>query len=632
MKSKKMPGRVSVYFDLAFLVLPILFFSQVKSDRSNILTADRLQFYFTQNEYNTSIYEGVDGNTFVTLSSKMGIYMTDPTLNVQYRITGGNDDGLFEPENRVVGNFCFLHIRTHTGYEVINRERSDHYRLQIKGIARHRHGSDNQKFTAHTVVNVHVLDVNDLSPIFDENMYNVVIPEDTALHQSIITVGATDADIGVNGDIYYRFDTMTDTFAIHPTTGVVTVTQKLDYNEERFYELDVVAQDRGLSGQGPFGKGRFRKTRLTIEIQQVNAHAPTISVQNLPILESNLVGTVYAILYVTDSDFGQNGEIDSVDIVSGDVNEHFRLVRENNGQNGYKLQVAKQINRQDFPSGFNITIRATDRGTPTKMAYRSIPINLSTGNEADPQFTSNFYEATIDECAPVHTQIMFVSATDSDEGRNGEIVYQLVRGNDLGWFRINERTGMISVAKSLDTETYDRIELVVMAEDQGRTNSRKFSRANVRINITDCNDNTPIFSEANPSVTIEENLVKGTNIYTVTARDNDSGDNGYISYSIANTEYVPFDVEHFSGTVSVTEPLDFEVMQRTYNLIIRASDWGTPFRRESEIVLRVQLSDVNDNTPGFEKSRLPRAFVARSGTWRRYCHHVGHRFRCWKYH
>ena len=64
----------------------------------------------------------------------------------------------------------------------------------------------------------------------------------------------------------------------------------------------------------------------------------------------------------------------------------------------------------------------------------------------------------------------------------------------------------------------------------------------------------------------------------VRADDADSGENGYVAYAIANLNEVPFEVDPFSGVIKTTRLIDFESDRREYHLLVRASDWGTPFR------------------------------------------------------
>lgn len=81
----------------------------------------------------------------------------------------------------------------------------------------------NPQLTSTTQVHIHVLDINDNDPVFSKPMYEVSIPEDTPINTSIITVEATDRDVGPNGAILYSLDnTMRRLFAIDEMTGEIT--------------------------------------------------------------------------------------------------------------------------------------------------------------------------------------------------------------------------------------------------------------------------------------------------------------------------------------------------------------------------------------------------------------------------
>ena len=118
------------------------------------------------------------------------------------------------------------------------------------------------------------------------------------------------------------------------------------------------------------------------------------------------------------------------------------------------------------------------------------------------------------------------------------------------------------------------------------------------------NDNEPQFKDGfYREVTFEENKPPGSNVYTIQAYDEDTGDNGYLSYSIANldSQEMPFEIDDFSGQIRSKRLLDYESDQRVWHLKIRASDWGTPFRRQAEMRLTIRLLDINDNRPQFER-------------------------------
>lgn len=102
-----------------------------------------------------------------------------------------------------------------------------------------------EQHEADCLIHVQVIDRNDLSPLFYPVEYNVSIPEDLPLHHSIVQVQAEDADLGINGEIYYSLYNGTDYFAIHPTTGVITSVRSLFDCTVNTFELIAFANDRG---------------------------------------------------------------------------------------------------------------------------------------------------------------------------------------------------------------------------------------------------------------------------------------------------------------------------------------------------------------------------------------------------
>ena len=125
-----------------------------------------------------------------------------------------------------------------------------------------------------------------------------------------------------------------------------------------------------------------------------------------------------------------------------------------------------------------------------------------------------------------------------------------------------------------------RYTLTVSAVDQANIGSRRQSSARVRISVLDVNDNDPKFDETEKTIYFDENEPAGSRVLRVTAKDQDSGENAHISYSIANVnaEDIPFDIDHLTGVIKSRRLIDYETDKREYKLQIRASDWGTPFR------------------------------------------------------
>jgi hypothetical protein len=166
------------------------------------------QFNFSHPIYNVTIPENSVQKTYAiqpyTDKARMGIQLYDDGvhhIDVKYQIVGGDKAKVFKAEERVVGDFAFLTIRTRTNNIVLNREKGDSYRLKVKAtVSRTRTGTKKRIVDeAETIVDVKILDKNDLSPLFYPTKYSITVTDDTPLHQSILRVTAEDADIGING-------------------------------------------------------------------------------------------------------------------------------------------------------------------------------------------------------------------------------------------------------------------------------------------------------------------------------------------------------------------------------------------------------------------------------------------------
>lgn len=248
--------------------------TQVTTPSSSSPISIPYQFQFAHSNYNVSIPENSLGKTNAIQppnEDRMGIYITPELSDVKYRIVGGDKDKIFKAEERIVGDFAFLVLRTRTGNVVLNREKDDHYKLEVRATGTKREGKTKLFYEADTIVNVRVQDTNDLSPLFYPTDYAVTIPEDTPLHKSILRVIAEDADLGVNGEIYYSLLDETEQFSVHPTSGAITLTRPLKFAERSVHELTVVANDRGRSSTTIVNRiNQASKAKVKIKVKQVS--------------------------------------------------------------------------------------------------------------------------------------------------------------------------------------------------------------------------------------------------------------------------------------------------------------------------------------------------------------------------
>nr|XP_047934269.1 protocadherin Fat 1 isoform X2 [Anser cygnoides] len=568
---------------LTMLLLLMLLVQHFGNCEGNQIPYHAPPMQFTQVQYNATVYENSAAKTYVGHPVKMGIYITNPLWDIRYKIISGDSENLFKAEEYVLGNFCFLRIRTKGGNTaILNREVKDHYMLTVKAVEK------NTNAETRTKVRVQVLDTNDLRPLFSPTSYSVSLPENTAIRTSIARVSATDADIGTNGEFYYSFKERTDVFAIHPTSGVIVLTGRLDYSDTKRYEMEILAVDRGLKLYGSSGISSMAK--LTVHVEQANEYAPVITAVTLTPSESDKDPT-YAVVTVEDNDQGPNGEIASLNIVAGDPLQQFRTVRSVPGGKEYRIKAIGPIDWESHPFGYNLTLQAKDKGNPQQFSSVKVVHVTSPLFKSGPvRFEKEIYRAEISEFAPPNTPVIMVKALPSYP--HLKYIFKNTPGKVK--FNLNAHTGLITTSEPIKAQYSSHFELEVVTSDRRAS-------AKVLIKVLGMNSNPPEFTQTSYKASFDENMPIGTSVMRVSAKDPDEGENGYVTYSIANLNPLPFVINHFSGVISTSEELDYELMPRLYNLRIRASDWGIPYRREVEVPVTIILNNLNDNIPLFEK-------------------------------
>ncbi|XP_009068638.1 PREDICTED: protocadherin Fat 3-like, partial [Acanthisitta chloris] len=252
---------------------------------------------------------------------------------------------------------------------------------------------------------------------------------------------------------------------------------------------------------------------------------------------------------------------------------------------------------RELQSSYNITVKASDQSIVlTLSSFATVTITVLDINDNPPVFERRDYLVTVPEDTSPGTEVLSVFATSQDIGTNAEIAYLIRSGNEKGKFRINSKTGVISIFEALDFESCKDFYLVVEAKDGGTPALSAVTTVNV--NVTDVNDNAPKFSQAVYSAVISEDAAVGDSVIMLIAEDLDSPPNGQIHFSIVDGDQDnEFSVDPVLGLVKVKKKLDRERISG-YSLVIQARDSGTP-PLSSSVTVNVDISDVNDNSPVF---------------------------------
>ncbi|KAG9351769.1 hypothetical protein JZ751_023020 [Albula glossodonta] len=497
---------------------------------------------------------------------------------VTYLVVGGTDrDGTFMVD-RLTGD---VYLTRELDYEQGAR-----YTLQIEV-------DDFSKAypSSHLVqLDIEVQDSNDHAPQFPEDPVTIVVPENMEPGSSIYTFQATDKDgTGPNSEVRYsiqhRWPDTSDLLLLDPTSGVLTLGQTLDHEATSSLFLVVRATD---SASDP-SKQLWGSVTARVFVTDENDNAPVFSSPAaVSVMEDQPVGFVVLYVMARDADQGENGRV-SYRILAGNAGARFSL-----NPNTGSLSILKALDREEQEL-YNLTVVAEDHGTPQHSTTQLLTIQVIDVNDESPWFEKNEFEAQVSENQGPGTVVLTVSAMDRDQGTNGQVTYG---GIVEEGFTINPVTGVISTTKALDREVQDRYTVTVYAKDGGLPPN--FSKATVRIEVLDENDNIPTFSRPLHSLEVPENL-EPVELFTLRATDQDTGDSGDVEYSItAGDNAGDFHLDIRTGVLSTAKPLDRE-SRPSYTLTVVAQDRGTPPLSSTATVV-VAVLDVNDNSPRFESS------------------------------
>uniref|UniRef100_A0A671RWD3 Cadherin domain-containing protein n=1 Tax=Sinocyclocheilus anshuiensis TaxID=1608454 RepID=A0A671RWD3_9TELE len=344
--------------------------------------------------------------------------------------------------------------------------------------------------------------------------------------------------------------------------------------------------------------------RIDVEMLDINDHAPVFARKEIDfqISESALPGARFSLDSAQDPDTGTNA-LKSY-MLNPTENFDIKVLSRNDGSKYVEMVLQVPLDRETQQE-HKLTLTAFDGGSPHKTGTVRISVTVIDANDNAPVFSLPVYRVSLFENSPIGAVVIKVSATDNDQGANGEIAYSFSRssGKALDLFHIDTNTGEITVGGDLDYERAKQFELNIDATDKGGlTDSSK-----VVIDIIDVNDNPPVISVISFSNPIPEDAAPETVIAMLNVKDLDSGRNGQVKCSIAPD--LPFKVkssaQNFYSLIT-DENLDREKMSE-YNITITGIDEGSPSFSTNK-TLTLKISDVNDNTPEF-RSQSYTAYV-----------------------
>ncbi|XP_065272866.1 neural-cadherin-like [Emys orbicularis] len=543
---------------------------------------------FTQSVYEVNVDEDQDvGSTVITVSANDEDEGANAKL--RYQITAGNTGGVLDVEPETGAIFIA---------QPLDYEEAKMYELHLL--------ASDGKWEDYAIIIINIVNKNDEAPVFSiSEYYGSVIEELDGLPIFILQVVANDPDSSMDeGDLRYSLHGhgAIDVFTIDENTGSIYSQKMLDREERALWRFVVLATDEG-------GEGLTGFADVIINVWDINDNAPIFTCMpddcNGSVFENSPADTLVMEMTAVDLDdlnVGLNAILTYR--ITDNVKTGFGTDFFNIDPNSGTIHVAGGMLDREKTDKYFLTVEARDGGGLTGTGTATIWI--ADVNDHIPEFTQEVWQAVIPENSAVNSEVLEMSATDADTGENAHLTFSIIGGDpDQKFYIESNKEGQratIRLKKKLDYEKpHERwFNLTIKVEDLDFS-----SVATCLIEVEDCNDHSPVFNsqfiQTNPFF---ENIPVGTTVTTVRATDEDSGLNGDIIYFIkSDSDPIRQFAVDPDGHVTVASTLDREVIQQ-YNLIIQASDQGTPAQTGSVTVL-INLLDINDNEPRFEASYLP---------------------------
>ncbi|XP_030167698.1 protocadherin-8 isoform X2 [Lynx canadensis] len=406
-----------------------------------------------------------------------------------------------------------------------------------------------------------------------------------------------------------------------------------------------------LCGQAPqcvlafdvvsFSQEQFRLIHVEVEVRDINDHAPRFPRAQIPVevSEGAAVGTRIPLEVPVDEDVGANG-LQSVRLAEPHSPFRVELQTRADGAQCADLVLLQELDRES-QAAYSLELVAQDGGRPPRSATAALSVRVLDANDHSPAFPQGAVaEVELAEDAPVGSLLLDLDAADPDEGPNGDVVFAFgarTPPEARRLFRLDPRSGRLTLAGPVDYERQDTYELDVRAQDRGP--GPRASTCKVIVRIRDVNDNapditiTPLAAPGAPAASpfaaaaaaaaalggadatsptgpgtpeagaislVPEGAARESLVALVSTSDRDSGANGQVRCALYGHEHFRLQPAYAGSYLVVTAAsLDRERIAE-YNLTLVAEDRGAPPLRTVR-PYTVRVSDENDNAPLFSR-------------------------------
>ncbi|GIX90248.1 protocadherin Fat 3 [Caerostris extrusa] len=350
-------------------------------------------------------------------------------------------------------------------------------------------------------VTIFISDINDCPPQFEHPSYAATVLLPT--HQGVVitSVKATDPDTVATTSIKYNIvsGNYGEKFAINEDTGEITVRNPEDMNEE--YQLVVSASDSEYEASSKVsikvkesraGTLHFSKSKYSAQVEENSAKVVTVAV-------ITVIGTA--------------------------LNEHltFKIL---NPSDMFEVGSTSGVVRsrgipfdRELQSFYTLVIEVrSELTTPVQIAHVLVEVTVTDVNDNPPIFVNLPYYSVVPMEAQKGYIVRKVHAIDLDLGKNSQVHYELVEG-DNKTFKVDPKNGEIILLKPVGSQNLDH-EIIVAAVDGGYPPLRSTVEVPIRL----INRDMPVFPKQYYNISVAESLHSKSAVLTVLA-DSQKEDN-----------------------------------------------------------------------------------------------------------
>ncbi|KAL3877425.1 hypothetical protein ACJMK2_035131 [Sinanodonta woodiana] len=478
-----------------------------------VVTIENVNEYspkFDNETYEAWIQEGAKNETFV--------------INVT--ATDGDRDGSSKISYTLSGANTSFAVDKTTGQVVTNCTPKDLDREHQEDIYLRITATDEGGRMSQAQLIIHLLDVNDNAPTFQQTRYTAILDENstTFINESFLIVKATDKDAGNNSVVLYEIEnisTFCKNFTIDNETGEMRLSSTLDYEalndlSNGVINLTVYAYNYGahnVSGN----------VTVTIVVQDVNDNAPQFNKNGYlgSINETAVEGTLVVQINATDGDKTARNKQISFAVARFD---YFQI---NSSTGVVSVQTGAHFD-SDKVSSYNLTIFAIDQGANPYTSTTTLSVTIEDVNNKQPEFINVHCIDDVREDSIIRSLMVTCGATDPDKNAFLRYTIRTIKGWDKNnqtvqdaivqrYIGIIETNGTLYVNSTLDRETVATLELSILVNDtEAEINAPQTATATVTITVLDVDDNRPQFKQGSGfRVGMRRNMEPGKELFAL---------------------------------------------------------------------------------------------------------------------